>query len=148
MGFGSFKELAGDKELERTSTANLLKESVVGADIGSGRNLGGLFGSGGGLTGPTGFMSGVSSAIGASNPYVGAALLAAKVGRMGADAKTKRYVKEKKDEMFENRMAMMENKMTSQDFASRRGAAAQDAQRMRSVRPFTSMLESVGTLDA
>lgn len=65
-----------------------------------------------------------------------------------ADAKTAEFRKRKEDEMAENRLAMRRNRMTSQDFAARRGAAAADASRMGSVRPFTSMLESASTLGA
>jgi hypothetical protein len=65
-----------------------------------------------------------------------------------ADGKTKDFVRRKEDEMVENKMAMLRNRMTSQDFAARRGAAAADAARMGSVRPFTSMLESASTLGA
>ena len=104
-----------------------------------------------GLERKSGFSAMVDKAQGITEPLAPVLGLAKNVTGFFtgiADAKTAEFRKRKEDEMAENRLSMLRNRMTSQDFAARRGAAAQDAARMGSVRPFTSMLEGVSTLDA
>ena len=117
------------------------REDKPSLDISGSFETGGLFGKGGVSENVSDVLAPLSGPLAAAKGVTGFLTGI-------ADAKTGEYIRRKEDEMMRNRMSMIANQMTSQDFAARRGAAEADAARMGGVRPFTSMLERTSTLGA